>query len=641
VGGGRGGGHPRPPCGRQGEATGRCCSAWWSPLGPRAQADHAQPALTAVRTARAGRERGRRAGERPALPVWGRAGGGRAVARQAALAVGQERTLDGTPAPIRADWVAPLRPPMRPQAAATRRGQERQGVPPRGPGVGIAPADPARGAGAPTGVGPGAARDLPAPVVEHACRAVPRRCARDDPRGGPDRRGQVPSGARLGHPGPAPPAAQGREGPDGAAGRLARRPPRVVVSRAPSRRHETGPGWRVGEGPGPGGQPPQAPDPAADRGRVRGTRAARLRRRAAQEVVPVVLGWADPRPPGVGQGHDDRPGGPGPAGRPPRCQPHRGVMTGARGATPVAPGGVDIGRLTTGLTRPPGAAHGRGPAVEARRQRAAMAGPASRAPPRLIGGTIAPEDVRPRWQARAPTRCASGQAGVAGGVHDVDGVGRQRRVARGGTGTLVPAAGGDAAPRPAPLPPRGGLGVAARGERGVVGEATRAYHARAGLRAGGRRARRRLVSSGEPPGPGARAASRPATAPGAVRPRAPSGLCPLGPGGRGPASAGGRWPRPGAASLPAGAAPQPSCAADPCGRSRLAPRPAGRAPPADAARRAVCGGAGAGCARRPATGAAAGARRSTASPRAGGGMGARRPAAQGARSGRTAGAPRR
>ena len=52
---------------------------------------------------------------------------------------------------------------------------------------------------------------------------------------------------------------------------------------------------------------------------------------------------------------------------------------------------------------------------------------------------------------------------------------------------------------------RRGRGVPERVERGLVGEATLAPHAREGLREGGRRERRLLVSSGAPPGSGARA----------------------------------------------------------------------------------------------------------------------------------------
>ena len=50
-----------------------------------------------------------------------------------------------------------------------------------------------------------------------------------------------------------------------------------------------------------------------------------------------------------------------------------------------------------------------------------------------------------------------------------------------------------------------GIGVPKRVHRGVFGEATRAHHELEGLLEGGRRERRLLVSSGEQPGPGARA----------------------------------------------------------------------------------------------------------------------------------------
>jgi hypothetical protein len=138
---------------------------------------------------------------------------------------------------------------------------------------------------------------------------------------------------------------------------------------------------------------------------------------------------------------------------------------------------------------------------------------------------------------------------------------------------------------------------------------------------------------------GAHAARRPVTAPGCVRPRAPSGLGPLGPGGHGPACAEDHGPRPVAASLPVGAAHTPRSSADPCGPSSVVPRPAGSALPAASARRAVFGGAGDGCARRRATGAAACARRRIGSQTGGCVTCSPRPAAPGARRGRTAGSP--
>src|SRR5262245_20425387 len=125
----------------------------------------------------------------------------------------------------------------------------------------------------------------------------------------------------------------------------------------------------------------------------------------------------------------------------------------------------------------------------------------------------------------------------------------------------------------------GGIGVPERVDRGVFGEATLAYHELEGLLEGGGREKRLLVPSGEQPGPGARAASRPSTAPGSTRPGAPSSLCPLCPVGRGPACAGGRCPRPAAASLPADAAHKHRSSADTCGLSSVVPRPAGSALP--------------------------------------------------------------
>jgi hypothetical protein len=65
-----------------------------------------------VRTELTGLERGILAGGRLALPVWGLAGCGRCMARQAELELVQERTMDGTPEPIIADFVEPLRQHM-------------------------------------------------------------------------------------------------------------------------------------------------------------------------------------------------------------------------------------------------------------------------------------------------------------------------------------------------------------------------------------------------------------------------------------------------------------------------------------------------------------------------------------------------
>jgi hypothetical protein len=113
---GRGVGKPRPRGGRHGEATRRRCGAWGGPLGPREHAAHDPQALTAVRTELTGLERGRLAGGRLTLPVSGLEGCGRFVARQAELEVVEERTREGTPEPIRADFVEPLGQDMRQKA---------------------------------------------------------------------------------------------------------------------------------------------------------------------------------------------------------------------------------------------------------------------------------------------------------------------------------------------------------------------------------------------------------------------------------------------------------------------------------------------------------------------------------------------
>jgi hypothetical protein len=200
--------------------------------------------------------------------------GGGCIPRQAALELVQARTMAGTPEPIRADCVDPLGPHLRQQAADTLLGQEGPSLPPMGPGVRLATADLALVAGAHTGGSHGDAMDVSAQVVEHSCRAWPRRCARDDPGGGPDRRGQVQLGALLVHQGTEPTAAPVRAGPDGPEVRLASRLPRLVVSRDPTGRHETVPVWMVSEGPGPGVPHPEDAEQAADVVRVRGTRDA-------------------------------------------------------------------------------------------------------------------------------------------------------------------------------------------------------------------------------------------------------------------------------------------------------------------------------------------------------------------------------
>jgi hypothetical protein len=160
--------------------------------------------------------------------------------------------------------------------------------------------------------------------------------------------------------------------------------------------------------------------------------------------------------------------------------------------------------LTAVITRQQMSAQGLCPAVDHIIHSAAMAGQEIRATPLLIGRTRVWEDVHHLRHARAPAPLEVGHEGVDGGVHDVEGFGRQMRVARGGTGTLVAQECWDDAPRHTPLSEMRGIGVPQRVHRGVCGEATLAHHELESLLESGRRERRLLVSRGEQPGPGAR-----------------------------------------------------------------------------------------------------------------------------------------
>jgi hypothetical protein len=108
----------------------------------------------------------------------------------------------------------------------------------------------------------------------------------------------------------------------------------------------------------------------------------------------------------------------------------------ALGTTPVAAGVVGRVLLTAVIALQQMSAQGLCPAVDNSIQSAAMTGQEIRAKPLLIGRTIGAEDLRHLWHARAPAQLEVGHEGVAGGVHDVEGFGRQVRVARGGTRTL-------------------------------------------------------------------------------------------------------------------------------------------------------------------------------------------------------------
>jgi len=162
--------------------------------------------------------------------------------------------------------------------------------------------------------------------------------------------------------------------------------------------------WLIDEGPGPGVEDAEDSNEPPDIMWVCRERDERLGRGAEQHIVQVWLVAADQLPQFLGQGQDDMTGGDWQECLPPLCQPHLGVMTVALGATPVAAGVVGIVLLTAVITRPQVSAQGLCAAVDQISHRAAMAGQEIRAKPLLIGGTIAPEDVRHLWHAHAPER---------------------------------------------------------------------------------------------------------------------------------------------------------------------------------------------------------------------------------------------
>jgi hypothetical protein len=260
--------------------------------------------------------------------------------------------MDRTPQPIVTDVVEPLGQPMRQTATAARMGGQGHGLPTLVLGVLVAAAHLPISDGEEAVGGQRDPVDIPAQVLQDWLRAVHGRLTGDDPPVGPARLGQGQVGTFLTHHIETPPATARREGLDGHQGGRAGGPPRG----------------------------------------------------AAQPVVQVFLVAADKLPQGLGPGQDDMNGGDWSECLPPLCQPDLGVMTVALGATPGAAGVVDLGLLTAVITRPQGSAPGLGPAVDHIRPRAARAGQEIRAKPLLIGGTIAPKDVRHRWQARAPAR---------------------------------------------------------------------------------------------------------------------------------------------------------------------------------------------------------------------------------------------
>ena len=262
-------------------------------------------------------------------------------------------------------------------------------------------------------------------------------------------------------------------------------PPRGAVAATPPGRHQAVDVRMVGQGAGPRVQHTQDPHQAADVMRVRGERHERLGRGAEPNVGQVFLVAADELPQFWGQGQDDRKGGTRQAFLPPLFQPHLGVMAVALGATPVTAGVVAIGLLPAGVTLSQVPAEGFGPAVHKSLHGPPMAGQQVLPKPVEVLAPRALQDVRHLRHHPTPGRAAIGHEGGDGGVHDVQGRGRQRGVAGGGTQAL------GAEPRlhdpqrhPA-FQQRGGRGVAQRLDGGLVGDAALAHHRFARLVEGG------------------------------------------------------------------------------------------------------------------------------------------------------------
>jgi hypothetical protein len=345
--------------------------------------------------------------------------------------------MAGTPQPIVADFVEPLGQPMLQKAPDELGGGQRHGFPTVVLGVLVAKAHRAIIDAEETGVGQRETVDRSAQVVQDFLRALHSRFAVDHPPLGPDHLGHDQLRAFLAPQREKQPAKELREGMDGHEVGHAGWPPFGSVGGAPASRHQAVDMRMGGQGAGPGVKDTQDANQATHIMRVHGEFDERLGRGAQQHVVQVFWVAADAFVELWGQGQDDMKVGHWQQFLPPRCQPHRGVMLVALGTTPVAAGVVGIVRLTAVITLPQMATPGRGPAGDNGIHSTAMTGQELRAKPLLIGGTIVPEDVCHLWQARAPKRLEVGHEGVDGGLHDVAGFGRQMRVARGGTGTLV------------------------------------------------------------------------------------------------------------------------------------------------------------------------------------------------------------
>jgi hypothetical protein len=232
----------------------------------------------------------------------------------------------------------------------------------------------------------------------------------------------------------------------------------------------------VGQGTGPGVPHTADPDQPPDIGRVGGQRVERLCRGAASAVVQIVLVAADAHPQRLGSGADDLHVGDRPQFLPPRRSPGFGVEAMTRGATAVAAGGVHVLCLTTMIAWPQLPTEGLRPAPEHSSHGAALAGPAV-LPKALQGLTpLASADVCHLWPGRAPARSELGHEGSDRGGHDVQGGGRQMRVAGGGPRTPRAQPCRNDPPRHPPLHQRGRIGGPQGMAGGIFGEPTLAHH---------------------------------------------------------------------------------------------------------------------------------------------------------------------
>jgi hypothetical protein len=153
--------------------------------------------------------------------------------------------------------------------------------------------------------------------------------------------------------------------------------------------------------------------------------------------------------------------------------------------TAVAAGMVDIMRLATVITLAQVPSQALRATVAHRLERSPMAGEPIPPEPGPVGPAITPKDLRSRRQVRAASAVAIGHAGSDGGVHDVPGRGRQRRVAgRGPQAPMTQPCLHDP-PRHPPLHERGRRGVPPGRDGGLCGDPTLAHHRCEGLLQGG------------------------------------------------------------------------------------------------------------------------------------------------------------